>query len=155
MSDEVSFTVSFPLDSEGFLRRECPSCRREFKWLPQDETDPMPDEGYCCPYCGGDSSLGDQTVGSNSEPDPQSTEPDQERRAKNRERHAQKIDEKIASFLSNMRGIDQPFYVHHLVSAVDDPKFDERSAHQVLDQLVEAGRVERQRGPSGDEHWAV
>ena len=24
--------VSFPLDSDGFIRRECPHCEREFKW---------------------------------------------------------------------------------------------------------------------------
>lgn len=39
----------------GFLRRECPTCEREFKWLPaQDDADatPSPDGGYFCPYCG-------------------------------------------------------------------------------------------------------
>ena len=42
-----------------------------------------------------------------------------------------------------------------LVAAVDDPKFDERSAHQILAQLVEQGRVERQRGANGDEYWSI
>jgi len=50
--------MSVPLDSDGFLRRECPTCEREFKWLPSssDEDDdaeviPPPDGGYFCPYC--------------------------------------------------------------------------------------------------------
>ena len=25
--------MEIPLDSDGFLRRECPTCEREFKWL--------------------------------------------------------------------------------------------------------------------------
>lgn len=51
--------ISIPLDSDGFLRRECPTCEREFKWLPSDagdgstegaaEIDPA---GYYCPFCG-------------------------------------------------------------------------------------------------------
>lgn len=52
--------ISIPLDGDGFLRRECPTCEREFKWLPTDagdestegaaaEVDPA---GYYCPYCG-------------------------------------------------------------------------------------------------------
>ncbi len=47
--------MSLPLDSEGFLRRECPTCEREFKWLPSDRDDDSskaPDGGYFCPYCG-------------------------------------------------------------------------------------------------------
>ncbi len=36
----------------GFLRRECPSCRREFKWF-HTEVSPYPKVGlYHCPYCG-------------------------------------------------------------------------------------------------------
>ncbi len=46
--------MSVPLDSDGFLRRECPTCEREFKWLPapedQEAAEP-PDGGYFCPYC--------------------------------------------------------------------------------------------------------
>jgi hypothetical protein len=48
-------SVPFPLD-QGFLRRECPHCEREFKWhhgptddRPQDAVDP---DVYWCPYCG-------------------------------------------------------------------------------------------------------
>ncbi len=47
--------ISFPLDN-GFLRRECPNCRRSFKWhhgptntRPDDFADP---DQYHCPYCG-------------------------------------------------------------------------------------------------------
>ncbi len=55
--DEVTLAMSMPLDSDGFLRRECPTCEREFKWLPstdQDDEDiAVPDDaGYFCPYCG-------------------------------------------------------------------------------------------------------
>lgn len=53
--DEVTLGMSVPLDSDGFLRRECPTCEREFKWLPstsdEDEAAPPPDGGYFCPYC--------------------------------------------------------------------------------------------------------
>ena len=30
---EIELSVSFSLDSERFLRRACPACSREFKWL--------------------------------------------------------------------------------------------------------------------------
>lgn len=46
-----------PLDDDGFLRRECPHCSREFKWLHSEEgssDEPDPD-GYHCPYCDGRS----------------------------------------------------------------------------------------------------
>lgn len=52
---EAELAIPFPLDDDGFLRRECPTCEREFKWLPaQDETEatPAPAGGYFCPYCG-------------------------------------------------------------------------------------------------------
>jgi hypothetical protein len=57
VNDEVEFSVSFPLDSAGFLRRECPNCDREFKWLPKEGIEPPPEEGYCCPYCGERATL--------------------------------------------------------------------------------------------------
>lgn len=53
--DEVRVGMTMPLDSDGFLRRECPTCEREFKWLPNpddnDESPETPDGGYFCPYC--------------------------------------------------------------------------------------------------------
>jgi hypothetical protein len=56
MSDEIEIPlkVSLPLDN-GFLRRECPRCLRQFKWWhgrhptrPPDAEDPSE---YHCPYC--------------------------------------------------------------------------------------------------------
>lgn len=57
MSDgEVQLEMTMPLDSDGFLRRECPTCEREFKWLHTAEeagtAAPVADGGYFCPYCG-------------------------------------------------------------------------------------------------------
>jgi len=54
MEDSVEIPMSLPLDSEGFLRRECPTCEREFKWsaAPEGESEPMADGDYFCPYCG-------------------------------------------------------------------------------------------------------
>lgn len=53
--DEVTLAMSVPLDSDGFVRRECPTCEREFKWLHtsgEEGTEPVADGGYFCPYCG-------------------------------------------------------------------------------------------------------
>jgi hypothetical protein len=54
MTDEVELSISLPLDSDGFLRRECPTCERELKWQvaqEDEEATPPPDGGYFCPYC--------------------------------------------------------------------------------------------------------
>ena len=48
----MNTTIRMPLDTDGYLRRACPFCEREFKWLPQDNGLPTPIEGYHCPYCG-------------------------------------------------------------------------------------------------------
>jgi hypothetical protein len=60
--DEVTLEMSMPLDSDGFLRRECPTCIREFKWLhtPQEEGNaaPVANGGYFCPYCGVQAEAG-------------------------------------------------------------------------------------------------
>lgn len=52
----MEIPVEMPLDSDGFLRRECPSCTGEFKWhngpteaRPEDAVDPP---RYTCPLCG-------------------------------------------------------------------------------------------------------
>jgi uncharacterized Zn-finger protein len=49
--------IELPLDSHGFLRRQCPYCEREFKWHhgpAGDIPDGAPDsDEYFCPYCGG------------------------------------------------------------------------------------------------------
>jgi hypothetical protein len=55
MGDEREMSMAIPLDDEGFLLRECPTCEREFKWLASSdgaESEPVPDGGYYCPYCG-------------------------------------------------------------------------------------------------------
>jgi hypothetical protein len=44
-------SISLPLDADGFLRRECPECERECKWLYSDDSEPAPSDGYACPYC--------------------------------------------------------------------------------------------------------
>ncbi len=73
---EIEVNVSFPLDDEGFFRRECPFCRKEFKvLLTKEELGTLAQEGidsfmiepkekadldkdvqgeaeYFCPYCG-------------------------------------------------------------------------------------------------------
>src|SRR5437870_788304 len=54
MSDEISLSMSLPLDSDGFLRRECPTCERELKFRvthSEDAEEPLAG-GYFCPYCG-------------------------------------------------------------------------------------------------------
>jgi hypothetical protein len=53
MTEDIVTSMSLPLDGDGFLRRECPTCEREFKWLVTDETETaaIPDGGYYCPYC--------------------------------------------------------------------------------------------------------
>lgn len=54
MSESFSVSVHLPLDSDDFLRRECPSCEREFKWFSHDEHDPNVERvgQYFCPLCG-------------------------------------------------------------------------------------------------------
>ncbi len=50
---QLQITINLPLDSDGFLRRACPSCGREFKWLPTEgEEQPSDNVAYFCPYCG-------------------------------------------------------------------------------------------------------
>jgi DNA-directed RNA polymerase subunit RPC12/RpoP len=59
----MSDMISMPLDSDGFLRRECPHCKREFKWLhSESESTEMDADGYHCPYCDGRSTDGWWTV---------------------------------------------------------------------------------------------
>lgn len=73
---DIEINISLPLDDEGFFRRECPFCRREFKvMLTKDELGTLAQEGIdsfmteaegktdsdessreepeqFCPYCG-------------------------------------------------------------------------------------------------------
>ncbi len=51
--NEIRMSLSFPLDAHGFLRRACPVCSREFKWLSGETDAETPSsEHYFCPYCG-------------------------------------------------------------------------------------------------------
>lgn len=49
-------SIAMPLDNDGFLRRECPHCEREFKWHhgPANEEAERQEssEIYYCPLCG-------------------------------------------------------------------------------------------------------
>jgi hypothetical protein len=51
---EPMATISMPLDGDGFIRRACAACEREFKCLyaddPNEGTEPDA-RGFCCPYC--------------------------------------------------------------------------------------------------------
>lgn len=72
---DIQINISLPLDDEGFFRRECPFCRKEFKvMLTKEELAPLAQEGIdsfmteseaktdsdsnsekieqFCPYCG-------------------------------------------------------------------------------------------------------
>lgn len=45
--------MPLPLDKDGFLRRECPNCERQFKWfLSENNTNEIDISEYHCPYCG-------------------------------------------------------------------------------------------------------
>lgn len=57
MDDEISVPISLPLDNDGFLRRECPTCEKQFKWYAHPEGDPdaEPVDQYFCPLCGAPS----------------------------------------------------------------------------------------------------
>lgn len=59
MDEEIRVPVSLPLDSDGFLRRACPNCEREFKWFSHAEgdLDAEPVTQYFCPLCGEPSGL--------------------------------------------------------------------------------------------------
>jgi ribosomal protein S27E len=54
MDDEIHFAVDLPLDDDGFLRRQCPSCENEFKWFSSDEVDgdSATTQQFFCPLCG-------------------------------------------------------------------------------------------------------
>jgi len=52
----MSGKVALPLDSDGFLRRECPNCLRQFKWhngpASAEAEEQLPVDAYFCPFCG-------------------------------------------------------------------------------------------------------
>src|SRR5688572_19927248 len=52
----MEIPVPMPLDNDGFLRRECPNCMKQFKWHSgpanaEAEHQPSP-SAYYCPFCG-------------------------------------------------------------------------------------------------------
>jgi hypothetical protein len=57
----VDLELKFPLDEDGFLRRGCPNCEREFKWFDgataETPEDFMGPDRYYCPYCGVPAAL--------------------------------------------------------------------------------------------------
>ena len=58
MDDEYEIEVSVPIprDSDGFIRRECPHCMRQFKWhdgpANEEAEHQIPPVTYSCPLCG-------------------------------------------------------------------------------------------------------
>lgn len=54
MDEEISIPVSLPVDQDGFLRRECPTCEEQFKWYAHEEGDSDVEivDQYFCPLCG-------------------------------------------------------------------------------------------------------
>lgn len=53
--------MKLPLDSDGFLRRACPSCSKELKWFYSpaggSEAATPQEGGYFCPYCGTQAAI--------------------------------------------------------------------------------------------------
>jgi|GEM_PF-372060 len=50
--DEISISLQMPLDEDGFLRRECPHCGRQFKqWQGKRDETQGSLEAHFCPYC--------------------------------------------------------------------------------------------------------
>lgn len=54
--DNIEIPMTLPLDNDGFLRRECPHCERQFKrhnGPANEEAEQHPDPpAYHCPLCG-------------------------------------------------------------------------------------------------------
>ena len=58
----MEIAVTIPLDSDGFIRRECPACEQQFKWhsgpANEEAEDVQPPDAYYCPFCGVPAPLG-------------------------------------------------------------------------------------------------
>mgnify|MGYP000008800761 CR=1 FL=1 len=49
---KTTLPMEVRLDADGFVRRQCPRCRRQWKWLASSfQQGPVPTHIYC-PYCG-------------------------------------------------------------------------------------------------------
>lgn len=59
MDEEINIPVSLPLDQDGFLRRECPTCEQQFKWYAHEEGDFDAEivNQHFCPMCGAPSGV--------------------------------------------------------------------------------------------------
>ena len=57
----MHFEFEVPLDDDGYLDRECPSCERRFRWHDGPTEDAPPSQSssdhYYCPYCGASAPL--------------------------------------------------------------------------------------------------
>ncbi len=53
MGEDVRLEIALPLDPDGFIRRACPECGRQFKWFVDRgrEEEGAEDPSYFCPYC--------------------------------------------------------------------------------------------------------
>jgi endogenous inhibitor of DNA gyrase (YacG/DUF329 family) len=53
---EIEVSVPIPQDADGFIRRECPHCMRQFKWhdgpANEDAEQHAAPSTYNCPLCG-------------------------------------------------------------------------------------------------------
>lgn len=96
-SFEVSVPYELPTDNDGFARRQCSSCGRQFKWHVgpvSDEAEEHPDaDVYYCPFCGLPAESGDWFT------------PEQEESVEALAHRAMmpKLDEMMGSFLDGLK----------------------------------------------------
>lgn len=101
MSDyeqRIQFLYELPTDHDGFVRRQCSTCERQFKWYSgsaNEEAEQQPDaEVYYCPLCG-----------AAAEPDDWLTFEQKELLEVEARRAATPVlDEMIGSFLNDLKG---------------------------------------------------
>jgi len=61
MDGRIEVSIEMPVDDDGFLRRQCPSCDQQFKWYAHDSGDPdaEPVHQFFCPLCGAGAAVDD------------------------------------------------------------------------------------------------
>lgn len=62
MDEEIRINIELspPTDDDGFIRRECPACDRQFKWFASNtDDDAEPADQYFCPMCGVQADVDD------------------------------------------------------------------------------------------------
>ena len=61
-SYDIEVSVPIPRDADGFIRRECPHCMRQFKWhdgpANEEAEQHAPPVTYSCPLCGQPAAVG-------------------------------------------------------------------------------------------------